>query len=257
MPWVTKTGARSCFQPAIGNGSSKRQWMSRALSLAFEIVFASSLMMMPACRPVSPSEPFHFEVGDILFQDLDCGPLCDAIEAVTQGAHGASLSHVAIVSRVQDGDVWVIEAYAQGVVEVPVQQLLSRSHDAQGQPKVLVGRLRPPLRHLISPAIQAARKRLGMPYDEAFMMNNGAYYCSELLYDIFVEANAGQAVFELQPMTFRKPGSSYPHQVWQAYFEKRKEPVPEGKPGLNPGGMSRSSAIRIVSALGAPAGWRR
>ena len=33
--------------------------------------------------------------GDLLFQDLNCGELCDAIETVTQGVDGKDFSHCA------------------------------------------------------------------------------------------------------------------------------------------------------------------
>jgi len=42
---------------------------------------------------------FVLQPGDLLFQDLDCGPLCDAIEKVTTGYQGANFSHVGIVAR--------------------------------------------------------------------------------------------------------------------------------------------------------------
>lgn len=222
--------------------------------LAFGLIV---LVPMSACLgPSNTPGSFRLEVGDLLFQDLDCGPLCEAIEAVTEGVGGAALSHVAMVSRVEGGEVWVIEAYADGVVEIPAGHLLARSRDADGKPKVLVGRLRPDLRSLVPQAVRAARSRLGSPYDEAFLMDNGAYYCSELLYDAFREANGGRPVFELRPMTFREPGVDRTFPVWQEYFAERGEPVPEGEPGLNPGGMSTSTAITIVHAFGAPSGWR-
>ena len=34
-----------------------------------------------------------FQVGDILFQDLDCGPPCEAIEAVTSGYNLSAVSY--------------------------------------------------------------------------------------------------------------------------------------------------------------------
>ena len=45
-----------------------------------------------------------FQVGDIIFQDLDCGPPCDAIEAVTSGYNGAQLSHCGIITEVKGKD---------------------------------------------------------------------------------------------------------------------------------------------------------
>ncbi|MHC4724324.1 MAG: hypothetical protein ACYS9V_08765 [Planctomycetota bacterium] len=41
---------------------------------------------------------FEPKEGDLLFQDLDCGPLCDAIEKVTTGYQGSNFSHVGILA---------------------------------------------------------------------------------------------------------------------------------------------------------------
>jgi Permuted papain-like amidase enzyme, YaeF/YiiX, C92 family len=210
----------------------------------------------PSTPATAPEPVFELQVGDLLFQDLDCGPICDAIESVTHGVSGANLSHVAMVSRVDSKQVWVIEAYAKGVVEVPLDELLARSHDAAGNPKVLVGRLRAAYLPLVPRVLQAARRRLGKPYDEAFAVDNDKYYCSELLYEGFVEANDGRPVFELQPMTFRDPKTGKTAHVWQSYFEELGQPIPEGQPGLNPGGMSSSDVLTIVHAFGSPKGWR-
>jgi len=43
--------------------------------------------------------------------------------------------------------------------------------------------------------------------------------------------------------------------AWAAYFRKLHAPIPEGQPGINPGGISRSPAVRIVHVYGRPAGW--
>ncbi len=42
--------------------------------------------------------------GDLLFQDLDSSPVCDAIELVTPGYKGANFSHIGIV--VASGDAF-------------------------------------------------------------------------------------------------------------------------------------------------------
>ena len=42
---------------------------------------------------------FQLRPGDLLFQDLDAGPLCDAIEKVTTGYRGANLTHVGVVAE--------------------------------------------------------------------------------------------------------------------------------------------------------------
>ncbi len=223
----------------------------------FSFIFAgfSLLLGCQSAPAAAPTDPFQFKVGDILFQDLDCGDTCDAIEAVTQGAGGADLSHVAMVSRVENGSVWVIEAYANGVEEVALEQLLARSHDSSGRPKVLIGRLRAQLQPLVPLAVSSALRRVGRPYDEVFLMGDDAHYCSELLYEAFAEANAGTPVFSLAPMTFVDPKTGQPAQAWKTYFARLGKPIPEGAPGLNPGGMSRSNVLTIVHALGSPTGW--
>lgn len=200
---------------------------------------------------------FQPEPGDLLFQDLDLGPLCDAIEAVTQGYRGANLSHCGIVAASPRGRVVVIEAVSSGVRATPLAEFLARSRDAAGRPKVLVGRLRPPDRHLIRPALEEARSLLGRPYDGLFAIDNGRYYCSELIYEIFRQANSGRPVFKLAGMTFKDPTTGATLPAWVSYFRERAVPVPEGKPGINPGGISRSPRIEVVHAYGSPTGWQR
>ena len=56
-------------------------------------------------------------------------------------------------------------------------------------------------------------------------------------------------------MTFKEPGSDSIFPQWEEYYRKLGCSVPEGKPGLNPGGMSRSDAIDIVHIYGYPKGW--
>ncbi len=47
--------------------------------------------------------------GDLLFQNLNCGELCDAIEAVTEGVNGKDFSHCAMVVKINDS-LKVVEA---------------------------------------------------------------------------------------------------------------------------------------------------
>lgn len=204
--------------------------------------------------PLFSAENWTPRPGDLLFQDLDGSPFCDAVEAVTQGWHGAALTHVGLVARDANGAPVVIEALTKGVVETPLAEFLARSRDDEGRPKVLVGRLRVRHEPLIPAAIAAARQRLGRPYDDAFDIGNDAYYCSELIHLAFQEANGGQPLFALEPMTFRDPRTGETFPVWVEYFEKLGAPIPEGAPGLNPGGLSRAEEIQIIGAYGRPAG---
>ena len=195
---------------------------------------------------------FALQPGDLLFQDVDCGTLCDAIEKVTTGFQGANFSHVGIVAKNDSGNFVVIEAVSNGVEATPLRTFLDRSSDARGQPKVVVGRLKMPYRHLIRSALKEALSLKGKAYDKVFAIDNEAYYCSELIYEIFLRANGNNPVFSLQPMTFKDPDTGKILAAWEDYFSRLGVSIPEGKPGINPGGISCSPVLAVVHEYGTP-----
>ena len=197
-------------------------------------------------------DSFLLKEGDLLFQDSDCGPFCDAIEKVTFGINQFKFSHIGLVVKNQKEELVVLEAISKGVIETPIDNFINRSFDADNNPKVVVGRLKPEFTHLLVAAVDSAYNRIGKPYDEIFDIENDEYYCSELIYLAFKEANDGQPVFQLQAMTFNDPDTQKPFPIWVDYYKKLGKPIPEGQPGLNPGGISRSEYIEIVHYYGKP-----
>ena len=188
----------------------------------------------------------------MLFQDSDCGPFCDAIEKVTFGINQSKFSHIGLVVKNQKEELVVLEAISRGVIETSIDDFINRSFDTDNNPKVVVGRLKPEFTHLLHAAVDSAYMRMGKPYDKIFDIENDKYYCSELIYLAFKEANNGQPFFQLQAMTFNDPDTQEPFPIWVDYYEKLGEPIPEGQPGLNPGGISRSKHIEIVHYYGKP-----
>jgi len=217
--------------------------------LAF-IAMAAAASVGLACRP--HARAFEPREGDLLFQDLDSGPLCKAIERVTKGYAGWNLSHVGIVGRAEGAPPLVIEAMPGGVRATLLSDFLVRSRDADGRPKVVVGRLRLGHRRLAARAVDAATGLLGKPYDDVFAIGNDRYYCSELIYEALRIVNGGEPLFDLAPMTFKDPATGATDPVWADYFQKLGIPIPEGKPGINPGSLSRSPKIEIIYAYGEP-----
>lgn len=181
--------------------------------------------------------------GDLIFQDMDCGPLCDAIEAVTEGYNGADFSHMGVVYHRND-TIYIIEAAGSAVRLTSLEKFKNNTSKP-----MLVGRLKPQFKGLAKNAIGFSMLQMGVPYDDEYVYNNGSYYCSELIYDAFMFANGGKPFFELQPMTYKQPGTDSFFLAWVDYYKSIHKNIPEGQPGCNPGGISLSDKIDIVGVV--------
>ncbi len=198
---------------------------------------------------ISCTKNFKLQEGDLLFQDLDSSPLCDAIELVTPGYNGANFSHIGLV--VLDNDTLkVLEAIHPKVMITNLDDFINRSFDKNGNPKVIVGRLKKEFTNSISNAVSYSKSKLEITYDEVFLINNETYYCSELIYEAFLN----DSIFEPKPMTFLHPKTKDTLKVWKEYYSDLNTNIPEGNPGINPGIMSLSNKIEMVHFYGIPDG---
>lgn len=189
------------------------------------------------------------QVGDLYFQDLNCGSLCNAITSVTFGYDQTEVSHVALLIQASKNPE-VIEAIGKDVHLTPLAQFLNRSLDKNKNPRVFVGRLKAKYQRLIPQAITYMKSWLYLPYNKDFNPNNHykSFYCSELVDQGFYLANDKKHIFPLNKMTFKKDGQTLPQ--WQAYFKAIDKDIPEGEIGTNPGLLSRSKAINIIYFYG-------
>ena len=95
------------------------------------------IILLGSCLP---KQKFELQEGDLLFQDLDSSPLCDAIELVTPGYKDANFSHIGLV--VLDNDTLkVLEAIPPKVVLTDMKYFFNRSYDTEGKSKIIAGRL--------------------------------------------------------------------------------------------------------------------
>ena len=184
--------------------------------------------------------------GDLLFQNLNCGELCDAIEAVTEGVDGKDFSHCAMVVKIND-TLKVVEAIGDQVQVNSLKDFYERSGDTVNVQNITIARLNKEFEHLIPGATAFAIQQTGQAYDDEFLLNNGKWYCSELLYQSFKTANDGNDFFILQPMTFKNPKTKEYFPAWADYYKALDRSVPEGEPGTNPGLISRSDKIQILN----------
>ena len=221
------------------------------LSILLLSLFAYKLLLSGcSLSPNNSSYPKTeaLQEGDLLFQDLNCGELCDAIEAVTEGVNGKDFSHCAIVVKIND-TLQVVEAIGDKVQVNSLRNFFARSGDTTTIENITVGRVLEKYQPVVTKAALKAKAHIGEPYDDVFLMNNNSWYCSELLYESFKEANDSRDFFELNPMTFKDPKTNDFFPAWVDYYQQLKQDIPEGKPGINPGLISRSDRIQIVPIM--------
>jgi uncharacterized protein YycO len=194
--------------------------------------------------PNNASE-FELQQGDILFQDGSNNDFNDAVKEVTNSIGGYNFSHCGIYYIDNNGKSFVIEAFNNSVILTEIDNFMNRYLTKNNQPKVVVGRLVDSLKTLIPSAIHNALKYLNKKYDNEFNLNNDEIYCSELIYFAYKDSS-GKNIFETNPMTFIDTKTNKIQTYWLKHFNSLGIPVPEGKEGINPGGISRNKTLKIV-----------
>ena len=163
---------------------------------------------------LSAQKPFDLKTGDILFQTNKARTsFVKAIENVTTSLDDLNFSHVGVV-LVEDGQVFVLEATQPNVCKTPLAKFLKQAKSVDGNPVVVVGRLKPKYQKSIPRAIEILKSFLGKPYDYVFLPDNDKYYCSEIIYLAFLRPN----------------GKSISRQLrCHLKIRRREKPVPYGK----------------------------
>jgi hypothetical protein len=209
--------------------------VTNGFGLRFRLRLLSGMLLL-ACVPVG-SFAQKLRAGDIMFQFIPCGPLCDAIVATTPCAKDHPFNHCGIV--LQEGDsLLVLEAIGKRVHTTPLPVFLERD-TAKG---VYVGRLRSGTGAEIAANLIRAKSLSGRPYDDVYLPGDSALYCSELVYESYYRN--GEKLFHPEPMSF-KTADGATFSGWADYYRDLGREIPEGLPGTNPCGLSRDPAIEL------------
>jgi len=182
--------------------------------------------------------------GDIIFQKLPCGGLCDAIIATTPCKPGLAFNHCGIVHF--EGDKpYVIEAIGKAVQQIPVAAFVRRDTEQV----IYIGRISWLMTSngakMLRPAIEKAKQYIGTPYDDAFLPGDKALYCSELVWECY-RNEEGKSLFSLAPMTFKSPNTGTTFPAWEAYYRELGVAVPEGVPGINPCAIANADIVELM-----------
>lgn len=188
---------------------------------------------------VQPDQPLtRLQQGDLAFQNLTCGELCQSILAVTPCQAGKTFNHCGIV-QLTDTGIFVLEAIGEKVQRTPLKTFLQRNANPVAFAR-LSGKSAVAAR-----AVDCAVTFLGRPYDDAFLPGDSALYCSELIWECYAES--GKKLFHLQPMTFKAPGTDSTFAGWKNYYQSLGRSVPEGVPGINPCGIANESFLEWLA----------
>ncbi|WP_421920284.1 YiiX/YebB-like N1pC/P60 family cysteine hydrolase [Marinifilum sp.] len=202
------------------------------------------IALFSSCNNLQKKTQFEFRKGDLIFQDLNTDSISDAIELVTGGERNLNFSHVGIVDIDSRGNIYVLEAISKGVCLTRLNDFLKRSN------QIAVGRLKANFQIRVQEALDYGYSLLNLPYDDIYVIGDSTYYCSELIYEMFINTGDSTAVFQLNPMTFKDSNSGEFLPFWIDYYQKFGVEIPEGKPGLNPNGMFLSPNIEIALPYG-------
>ena len=175
--------------------------------------------------------------ADLIFLVSGGSAFSGAITDATAPGEYLQFDHVAIVYVDATGATNVIEANPEaGVQMIPFDEFLPPAESKSDTPRAVVKRL-----NIDFPAEQSVRnafRHIGEDYDWWYMPDNGKTYCSELIYDCYLDAG-GNPIFEAKPMNFRAEDGSMP-EFWTDLYSRLGVPVPEGIPGTNPQDLSKS-----------------
>lgn len=199
--------------------------------------FLSLLFLLPLFCDARQLNVSSLREGDMLFCVTDVAKTDDfgrSIVESTKGVRSMKISHVAIVCE-EDSGICVLEATGDGVVMRTLDKFLAK------RGTVLVGRLKG--RFDSRRSVLRAKSHIGKAYDYLFSDTDDEFYCSELVQKSYL-LKSGELVFSPIPMSFHGEDGAILN-YWKEYYGKRGLDVPEGKPGSNPGALSRDRRVKI------------
>lgn len=181
--------------------------------------------------------------GDLIFQVESQNDFSKAISDSTVGTDSISFVHVGIIEITNEDKFFVIEASPKkGVCVTPLEEFIDEAPKLNGLPGVVIKRLTIPISS--EKIIEKAKSYLGKKYDWWYLPDNEYIYCSELVYESFLD-EAGNHIFKAEPMNFRAKDGKMP-EFWVKLFEELGREIPEGELGTNPNDLSKENLLKEI-----------
>ncbi len=205
--------------------------------MRFLYIFASTLLLITACGKNSA----RIQNGDHLFLYATDDSLSQAINTVTESEPGRNYTHQGLV-QIEGKDTFVWHsAPEKGVVKESLSEFQNTQDGALRGMDIF--RMPDSLQKHLPTIWKRANVLLGKPYNATYIMEDDGFYCSEFIYALF----STYGLFTLEPMNFKDPKTGTYPKAWIDHYQKLDIQIPEGKPGCNPNGMSRSPMLQKVN----------
>src|SRR5699024_9632725 len=135
--------------------------------------------------------------GDLIFVVAGKNTVSKAIDRVTQTSKTTHYSHIALLEKEENGDLFVLHAAPKnGSERLPLKDFLARA--SQNHIQIDIYRLKKEYQDAISQAVKTAKTWLGKPYNYSYILSDEKLYCSDFIQRSF----AKDSIFKLEPMTF-------------------------------------------------------
>ncbi len=211
------------------------------------ILFTTIMLTLAGCTSGKQDSP---RSGDLVFvgipmnYSLQQGSMSEAISAATSDSTGLNLIHVAIL-EVKGDSTWIIDATIKHGVDRHPLDTFFRDFTLRDGSLPTFKIMRPEASAAEAEQfVQNAKKYLGQPYDVSFLPDNGAMYCSELVYNSYITPD-GEHLFSEAPMNFLDKDGNMPI-YWTQLFERIGQQVPQGIPGTNPQKMAAEKTLSPI-----------
>lgn len=180
--------------------------------------------------------------GDLIFVTEGSGDFSKAISETTASSDSLKFIHVGIIETT-DSIINVIEASPEeGVRIISLESFIKDNPNNKDIPAFVIKRLKDDFP--VNETIARAKSYLGKPYDWWYLPHNGKIYCSELVYESYLDEE-GQHIFSARPMNFRTSDGEVP-EFWIDLFKELGQPIPEGIDGTNPSDLSKSPCLKTI-----------
>lgn len=182
---------------------------------------------------------------DLIFVPEGNSDFSNAISSATGDTDSLNFIHVGII-EITNNEINVIEADpGKGVRIIPLEVFLQNCPRKDGKPFAVVKRLNRDFSD--DEVLTNIKGHIGEPYDWWYLPDNNKMYCSELVYEGYID-NEGHKIFKTKPMNFKGPDGTYPD-FWINLFNEIGEDIPQGVPGTNPNDLAKDSCLFNVKSF--------